>query len=112
MTTAPAQAGEMPRAYDPGAVEGPIYKFWNDSGFFTPAIDRSKQPFTVIMPPPNVTGELHMGHALTIAVEDLMVRLASDARRADALSARHRSRRHRYAGGGGEATRVRWDVAA
>ena len=74
MTTAPAQAGEMPRAYDPGAVEGPIYKFWNDSGFFTPAIDRSKQPFTVIMPPPNVTGELHMGHALTIAVEDLMVR--------------------------------------
>ena len=74
MTTAPAQAGEMPRAYDPASVEGPIYKFWNDSGFFTPTIDRSKQPFTVIMPPPNVTGELHIGHALTVAVEDLMVR--------------------------------------
>ena len=66
--------GEMPRAYDPGSVEGPIYRFWNESGFFRPEIDHSKKPFVVIMPPPNVTGELHMGHALTIAVEDLMVR--------------------------------------
>ena len=69
-----ASKGEMPRAYDPGSVEGPIYKFWNESGFFRPEIDHSKEPFVVIMPPPNVTGELHMGHALTIAVEDLMVR--------------------------------------
>ena len=69
-----ASKGEMPRAYDPGSVEGPIYKFWNESGFFSPEIDHSKEPFVVIMPPPNVTGELHMGHALTIAVEDLMVR--------------------------------------
>ena len=69
-----ASKGEMPRAYDPGSVEGPIYKFWNESGFFRPEIDHSKKPFVVIMPPPNVTGELHMGHALTIAVEDLMVR--------------------------------------
>ena len=66
--------GDMPRAYVPGAVEERIYKFWNDSGYFTPEIDRSKKPFTIIMPPPNVTGELHMGHALTIAVEDLMIR--------------------------------------
>ena len=66
--------GDMPRAYEPGAVEERIYKFWNDSGYFTPEIDRSKKPFTIIMPPPNVTGELHMGHALTIALEDLMVR--------------------------------------
>ena len=66
--------GDMPRAYEPGAVEERIYKFWNDSGYFTPEIDRSKKPFTVIMPPPNVTGELHMGHALTIALEDLMIR--------------------------------------
>ncbi len=70
-----AQARErMPRAYEPGAVEERIYRFWNEGGFFTPKIDREKTPFTVIMPPPNVTGELHMGHALTIAVEDLMVR--------------------------------------
>lgn len=64
----------MPRAYVPGAVEERIYKFWNDNGYFTPEIDRSKEPFTIIMPPPNVTGELHMGHALTIALEDLMIR--------------------------------------
>ena len=69
-----ASEGEMPRAYDPGSVEGPIYRFWNESGFFRPEIDHEKKPFVVIMPPPNVTGELHMGHALTIAVEDLMVR--------------------------------------
>ncbi len=66
--------GEMPRAYEPGEVEQKIYRFWNESGFFTPEIDRSKTPFVVIMPPPNVTGELHLGHALTIAIEDLMVR--------------------------------------
>ena len=69
-----ASTGEMPRAYDPGSVEGRIYKFWNESGFFRPEIDHSKKPFVVIMPPPNVTGELHIGHALTVAVEDLMVR--------------------------------------
>ena len=66
--------GDMPRAYAPGAVEERIYRFWNDNGYFTPQIDRSKEPFTIIMPPPNVTGELHMGHALTIALEDLMIR--------------------------------------
>ena len=64
----------MPRAYEPGAVEERIYDFWKEGGFFAPRIDRAKQPFTIIMPPPNVTGELHMGHALTIAIEDMMVR--------------------------------------
>ena len=70
-TTSPS---EIPRAYEPQSVEKRIYDFWSDGGYFTPEIDRDKTPFTVIMPPPNVTGELHMGHALTIALEDLMVR--------------------------------------
>ena len=65
---------EIPRAYEPQSVEQRIYNFWSDGGYFTPEIDREREPFTVIMPPPNVTGELHMGHALTIALEDLMVR--------------------------------------
>jgi valyl-tRNA synthetase len=65
---------EIPRAYEPQSVERRIYDFWSDGGYFTPEIDRDREPFTVIMPPPNVTGELHMGHALTIALEDLMVR--------------------------------------
>ena len=65
---------EIPKAYDPGATEGRIYDLWVAGGYFTPEIDHSKTPFTVIMPPPNVTGELHHGHALTIALEDLMCR--------------------------------------
>ena len=65
---------EIPKVYDPQTVEHRIYQFWTDGGYFTPKIDKSKKPFTVIMPPPNVTGELHMGHALTTALEDLMVR--------------------------------------
>ena len=69
-----ADGGELPRAYEPQAVEGRIYDFWVNGGYFTPKIDKGKQPFTLIMPPPNVTGELHMGHALTIALEDMMVR--------------------------------------
>ena len=65
---------EIPRAYEPQSVEKRIYDFWSDGGYFTPEIDPDREPFTVIMPPPNVTGELHIGHALTIALEDLMVR--------------------------------------
>ena len=65
---------EIPKAYDPKSVEQRIYQFWIDGGYFTPEIDHSKEPFVVIMPPPNVTGELHMGHALTTALEDLMIR--------------------------------------
>ena len=60
--------------YDPASVEERIYEFWNSSGFFTPKIDKSKKPFVMIMPPPNVTGELHMGHAMTFAIEDMIVR--------------------------------------
>ncbi len=72
MTSAPLK--EMPRAYNPSDVEGPIYRFWMDKGYFTPVIDPSKKPFVVIMPPPNVTGDLHLGHALTFFMEDILVR--------------------------------------
>ncbi len=65
---------EIPRAYEPQSVEKRIYDLWSDGGYFTPEIDHEREPFTVIMPPPNVTGELHLGHAIIIALEDLMVR--------------------------------------
>lgn len=65
---------EMSRAYIPGEVEEKIYDFWNNSGKFEPNSTGEKDPFVMIMPPPNVTGELHMGHALTFAVEDMIVR--------------------------------------
>jgi len=64
----------IPKAYNPKDVEQRIYELWVDGGYFTPEIGRSKKPFVIIMPPPNVTGALHMGHALTTALEDLMTR--------------------------------------
>jgi valyl-tRNA synthetase len=72
--TQTARRREIPKAYDPGSVEQGIYDYWMREGYFTPEIDHSAKPFVMIMPPPNVTGELHMGHALTIAIEDMVVR--------------------------------------
>ncbi len=65
---------EMSKAYDPKEVEGRIYNFWIEGGYFTPSTDPDKKPFVVIMPPPNVTGELHLGHALTASIQDVLCR--------------------------------------
>jgi len=64
----------IPKAYEPGKIEKKWYKFWLKQGYFTPKIDLEKKPFVIIMPPPNVTGELHLGHALTTTLEDIMTR--------------------------------------
>jgi valyl-tRNA synthetase len=73
MTQSPG-APEMPKAYEPGKTEEKWYKFWMEKGYFTPEIDWQKKPFVIIMPPPNLTGELHIGHALVAAIEDIMTR--------------------------------------
>ncbi|TSA54248.1 MAG: valine--tRNA ligase [Dehalococcoidia bacterium] len=65
---------DIPKAYEPKDVERSRYKFWLDGEYFKPKIDPKKKPFTIIMPPPNVTGELHLGHALTATLEDIMTR--------------------------------------
>ncbi len=65
---------DMPRAYDPAAHETGVYRMWSERGLFAPAGDPGRPPFVIVMPPPNVTGALHMGHALTVALEDLMTR--------------------------------------
>jgi valyl-tRNA synthetase len=65
---------EMAKAYDPRQVESRWYDWWEAQGYFTPKIDPKKKPFTIIMPPPNVTGELHIGHALVNAVDDILTR--------------------------------------
>ena len=73
MTTNPA--GEpLPKAYDPHQVEGRLYEWWERSGYFRATPDPSREPFTIIMPPPNVTGELHLGHAQRAAIEDALIR--------------------------------------
>lgn len=64
----------MSRAYDPAAVERRIYQNWLDKGYFHAATKPAQQPYTIIMPPPNVTGELHLGHALEKALEDALIR--------------------------------------
>jgi valyl-tRNA synthetase len=74
MAEAPSTKYEMPKAYEPGKVEQKWYRFWLEKGYFTPKIDPDKKPFVIIMPPPNVTGELHVGHALTATLEDIMTR--------------------------------------
>ena len=65
---------ELPKTYDPSAVEEKLYKFWNDSGFFNAEVDETKKPFTIVIPPPNVTGQLHMGHAFDETLQDILIR--------------------------------------
>src|SRR3972149_3949797 len=67
-------ADEMPKAYEPGKVESKWYPVWVERGYFTPKPHGDKNPFVIIMPPTNITGELHLGHALTATLEDIMVR--------------------------------------
>ncbi len=68
------KSDEMPKAYEPEKVEEKWYRFWLEKGYFKSKIDHEKKPFVIIMPPPNVTGELHVGHALTATLEDIMIR--------------------------------------
>ena len=65
---------EFPKSYDYNKVEKIIYSYWQEKNLFSPDMDDNKDPFTVIMPPPNVTGTLHYGHALTTAIEDALIR--------------------------------------
>jgi valyl-tRNA synthetase len=74
MAQKPEAQYEMPKAYEPASVEQKWYRFWLEKGYFKPGIDPDKKPFVIIMPPPNVTGELHVGHAVTATIEDIMIR--------------------------------------
>lgn len=74
MTDIPLIDQEMPKAYEPKKVEDKWYQFWLKNNYFRAEIDHEKKPFTIIMPPTNVTGELHVGHGLTMTLEDIMTR--------------------------------------
>lgn len=65
---------ELPKVYDPKLVEDKIYKFWLDGKYFKSQVDKTKKPYSVVIPPPNVTGKLHMGHALDETLQDILVR--------------------------------------
>ena len=67
-------ATEMNKTYNPTEIEDRLYKKWMDKKYFHAEVDRSKKPFTIVMPPPNITGQLHMGHALDNTLQDILIR--------------------------------------
>jgi len=67
-------ATEMNKTYNPSEIEDRLYKKWLDKKHFHAEVDRSKKPFTIVMPPPNITGQLHMGHALDNTLQDILIR--------------------------------------
>lgn len=64
----------LAKVYDPGEVEDKWYKYWEENGFFTPKVEPDKKPFSIVMPPPNVTGSLHLGHAMDNTLQDIITR--------------------------------------
>jgi len=67
-------ARELPKVYEPQQVEDRIYKMWEQGGYFKPQGKADAKPFTIVMPPPNVTGQLHMGHAMDATLQDTLIR--------------------------------------
>ncbi|MBQ9534917.1 MAG: valine--tRNA ligase [Clostridia bacterium] len=67
-------AKELPKTYEPKETEERLYRFWEKGGFFHAEIDKSKTPYTIVLPPPNVTGQLHMGHAFDHTLQDVLIR--------------------------------------
>ena len=68
------QYNELPKTYAPAEFEDKIYHNWCEKGYFTPDVDNDAEHFSVVIPPPNVTGQLHMGHALDETLQDILVR--------------------------------------
>ena len=64
----------MEKTYDPKKIEDSWYEKWQQKGYFHAEVDRSKKPYTIVMPPPNITGQLHMGHALDNTLQDILIR--------------------------------------
>ena len=65
---------QLEKIYDPASVEDRLYKFWVDGGYFHAEADPEKEPYTIVIPPPNITGQLHMGHALDETLQDILIR--------------------------------------
>ena len=65
---------ELAKTYDPNGIEDRLYQKWLDKKYFHAEVDHSKTPFTIVIPPPNITGQLHMGHALDNTMQDILIR--------------------------------------
>jgi hypothetical protein len=82
---------ELATRYEPSDFEQRIYAFWEKGGYFTPCLDRERPKFSIVIPPPNVTGRLHIGHALVNTLQDIIVRWSGKAPRASSWDARSSS---------------------
>lgn len=69
-----AEKKQLAKAYEPGEVEDRIYQFWLDGNYFHAEVNPEKKPYTIVIPPPNITGQLHMGHALDETLQDILIR--------------------------------------
>ena len=69
-----AMSKELAKTYDPSGIEDRLYQKWLDKKYFHAEVDHSKTPFTIVIPPPNITGQLHMGHALDNTMQDILIR--------------------------------------
>ena len=68
------EINNIDKNYNPKEFEERLYAWWEEKGFFTPTVDKDKKPFTIVMPPPNITGKLHLGHALDNTLQDILIR--------------------------------------
>jgi len=68
------ESKNIAKTYDPKQVEERLYESWMEKGYFTPVIDKNKEPYTIVIPPPNITGQLHMGHAMDNTIQDILIR--------------------------------------
>ena len=68
------ESSEMAKTWNPQEVEDKLYREWEENGYFTAHREEGKKPFTIVMPPPNITGQLHMGHALYAMLQDVPTR--------------------------------------
>ena len=98
---------EIADRYDPTRVEPHWYAVWEERGYFHADAASPKKPYCIVIPPPNVTGSLHLGHALNNTLQDILIRWQADARLQRALDARHRPRRHRHPDRGRAPARAR-----
>ncbi|MBD5638967.1 valine--tRNA ligase [Clostridium botulinum] len=69
-----SETREMAKTYDPKEFEERLYKNWEEKSYFTPEVDENKTPYTIVLPPPNITGKLHLGHALDDTLQDILMR--------------------------------------
>ena len=68
------ESRNIAKTYNPKQVEDKLYEKWVEEGYFTPKIDKDKEPYTIVIPPPNITGQLHMGHAMDNTIQDILIR--------------------------------------